>query len=335
MRPLVLMLVLAGCQETTKPAPPPPPPSATPAPKPKLVLPAPSDPHARLKAPEPPPPQPARPDPSLDWLLEAKAPLKRADLLRAFDETWRREHDLVRIYGWRAGAPLLITDDSGDAYERVTVAMQLLKAAGDDDLRTVAAPHLATFLAEATARLRKAGAVEVSAPATPADGAAAAIRLKELFMANGCEITLRLLSPDGHPFDSKRVLDVLLSLGLLPDDQGAVEFAGFEVKTRTPPGRLDPGALLDGKLQPTSLIFELYVPHAAHPVESWALLIKAADYAQRRLGGRRELLMEDFGTAHATDEKAARARVAGIAAALEKAGFPAGAPSTSRLFALP
>ncbi len=52
-------------------------------------------------------------------------------------------------------------------------------------------------------------------------------------------------------------------------------------------------------------------------------------------GGRRELLMEDFGTAHATDEKAARARVAGIAAALEKTGFPAGAPSTSRLFALP
>ncbi len=141
MRPLVLMLVLAGCQEPAKPNLPPPPPSATPTPTPKLVLPAPSDPTARLKAPEPPQPQPPRPDPSLDWLVEAKTPLKRADLLRSFDETWRREHDLVRIYGWRAGAPLLITDDSGDAYERVTVAMQLLKAAGDDDLRTVAAPR--------------------------------------------------------------------------------------------------------------------------------------------------------------------------------------------------
>jgi hypothetical protein len=64
-------------------------------------------------------------------------------------------------------------------------------------------------------------------------------------------------------------------------------------------------------------------------------MLRARSYAQRRLGGRSEVLVENFGHPEKSEVPKARARVAEVAAALEKAGFPAGAPATRRLFHLP
>jgi hypothetical protein len=311
---------------------------ATPSPSPRL-LPRPSDPKARLRPPQVEPAAASLPDSSLEWLVEARpvagGRIRRTDLLQAFDPGWRRDHDLVRLYGWTGGAAHLVTGDSADGYDQVAATMRLLTASGDDDLRLVSAAHLTGFLDEATVRLRHAGAAEVTAPISAGDGAAHALALRKLFMAGGAEVQLRLFSPNGQPFDGPKLLDVLGSLGMPPDADGRVELAGFEVKTRTPPGRLDPLALLDGKLHPTSLIFEMYVPNVAHPVEVFDLMVKACDYAQKRLGGKREVQVELFGAARAADAKTARNQVAAVAVALAKGGFPAGAPSTLALFRMP
>jgi hypothetical protein len=297
----------------------------------------------KLTPPAPPAGQELLPDSRLEWLVigeggeGGEGDFRRPALLGEFDEPWRREHDLVRIYGWKAGRAVIVPEDHGDDgehYEKVALGMRLLTAASDDDLRIVGSPHLALFRDDVSARLKKIGAVNVKVPAAPEEGAAASKKLQALFMANGSEVALRLLSPDQKPFPGPRVLEVLQALGMKPGD-GELEFAGFEVKTLTPPGKLAAGPLAQGKLNPTSLLFVAYLPHVARPTETLQLMIQAQAYARDRLGGRAEVEIETFGKHQPADVATARKRAAEVEKSLADAGFPAGSPSARRLFRLP
>jgi hypothetical protein len=214
------------------------------------------------------------------------------------------------------------------------VGVRLLTPAGDDELRRSTAPHLTQLKDELVARLKKAGATDVKVPVSAEDAAAASNKLEALFVANGTEIQVRLLAPGVTSFPGPQVLDVFASLGMTPAGDG-LEFAGFEVKTRTPPGKLSPRALVDGKLNPTNLLFEMYVPHASRPSEAFATLMKAVTYAQKRLGGTTDVSIETFGKLQKADVPAAKKRVAEVEKALAAAGFPAGSPSARRLFLIP
>jgi hypothetical protein len=137
-----------------------------------------------------------------------------------------------------------------------------------------------------------------------------------------------------QPFAGAAVLDVLSSLGI-PLGHDEATLGGFEVKTRTPPGRLEPRGLLEGKINPSTLIFEMYVPHAPKPVAALEAMLKAEAYAQKRLGGTTDVIIETFGKPAKGDVKAARKRVAEVDKALTAAGFAPGAPATLRLFQIP
>src|SRR5262249_52740317 len=150
----------------------------------------------------------------------------------------------------------------------------------------------------------------VSALATPEEGMAQALRLRDLFRAAGTSVKVQLLAPPGRPFDGRLLLDVLVSLGMPPGPDGHCPFAGFEAFTRTPPGKLEARALLEGSMRPTSLTFELYVPHAPRAAQALELMLQASRYAEKRLGGTRELQMETFGAARKSDDKGARAQAA-------------------------
>ena len=291
-------------------------------------------PDARLPLLAPSPMPETLPDPLLDWLVESRgAPLAREALLRAFDDKWRRDHDAVRIYGW-SRAIVVLPEDESPIYSRVGVAMRLVTASGDDELRLAGAPELTRFRDEVAARLRAAGAADVDTPRSPDQGAADCKRLAALFTANGTEVQLRVIAPDAHPFPGARVGEVLRELGLAAGDDGQIHFDGFTAGTHSPPGRLD-AATLGGKVQLADLFFEMYVPHVDRPVERFALLRRAAEYAAQRLDGRLVARVETFGHAQSADLPAAEKKVRDTSAALAAGGFPAGAPSTVRLFRLP
>jgi hypothetical protein len=315
-----------------------PPPAPRPSPHP---LPAPSDPKARLHAP---PSEEKKlderlPDPAIDWLVIGRpapgATLKRPAILGAFEPAWRRSHDVVRLYGWHGNQATLIESDSAESYDQVAAAMSLVVAVGDDDLRVCGASTLAGFRDDVKKRLAGAGAADLQVPVTPEDGTAQARKLQQLFVANGAEIQIRLLAPGVQLFDGPKLLDVLVSLGLPPDEKGAIEFAGFEVKTKSPPGFLDARALAENRLKANNLVFELYVPNAQDPVLAFDLMARAQAYAQKRLGGLTEVVIENFGAPRKSDLKAARKRVAEVQSNLQKAGLPAGSPTTLRLFHMP
>jgi len=204
----------------------------------------------------------------------------------------------------------------------VAVAVRLVTAAGDDELRPMNAPVLTMFRDDAQKKLQQAGAGEVKTPVSIEEGAAAAKKLSELFIANGTEVQLRVLS--NTPFPGPKVLEVL--------PQGE---SGFEVKTFMAPGRLDAEALKSGKLNPTSLVYEMYVPHVARPQEVFARMAKAHALAAKKLGGVVEVQVETFGKRAKGTVESARKRVAAVDKALTQAGFPPGAPATLSLFRLP
>jgi hypothetical protein len=262
------------------------------------------------------------PDARLEWLVVAKGKVSRPALLGAFDEKWRREHDLVRLYGWHGDQAVAVLEDGGESYDQVAAAMRLLTPAGDDELRTVTVAILKQFREDASARLKQARAGQPTAPATVEEGAAASRKLQQLFEANGTEVQLRLLT--NTPWAGPRVLEVL------PQNE-----SGFVIKTRTPPGKLEPEALKSGKMNPTSLIFELYVPHAADPKAAFERMVKAHALAAKKLGGIAGVEVETFGKHQETDVKTARKRVAEVEKALARAGFPAGSPAALKLFYLP
>jgi hypothetical protein len=265
-------------------------------------------------------------DPRMEMLVIAEGPFHRPALLAELDEKWRREHDLVRIYGVRNGREVLLLDDGAENYDRVIVGMRLLTASGDDDLRLAPAASLAQLRDDATTRLRAAGATSITTSSTPTEGAAISVKLQGLFTANGTEVQIRLLSPDFKPFPGPRVLALLNEL--TPD-------SGFELTTRTPPGRLDRELLSAGKLNPTSLVFKMYVPHVTQPLGAFDRMRRAELQAEEKLGGRVEVMVETFGSPKQSDVTAARKRVAEVAQALSAAGFPAGSPAAQRLFWLP
>jgi hypothetical protein len=304
-----LLLLLLACTEPLPEPPrkvtPSPSPSATPSPSPKT---------ARLT------------DPRMEMLVIAEGPLQRPALLGELDEKWRREHDLVRIYGVRDGREVLLLDDGAETYDRVIVGIRLVTASGDDELRMAPAAYLAQLRDDVGSRLLEAGATSISVSSTPVDGAATSVKLQAVFTANSTEVQIRLLSPDTKPFPGPRVLALLAELK--PD-------SGFEVKTKTPPGRLDRDALRAGKLNPTSLVFEMYVPHVAQPVQAFDRMRRAELEAEKMLGGRAEVMVETFGRQKKSDVAAARKRVQEVAQALAAAGFPAGSPAALRLFWLP
>lgn len=148
------------------------------------------------------------------------------------------------------------------------------------------------------------------------------------------DATVVLRAPEAHPFDGRDVWDVMLCLGLRWGDMDLfhwwdekVDDSHFCVWTSTSPGYFLPELIAEGKVQTGDLVFGFSIPRAAQPLGIFEVMVKCADYAQRRLGGA---ILNAEGRPF--DAEREREKIRESVDRLRAAGFEPGVSPTLRLF---
>lgn len=143
-------------------------------------------------------------------------------------------------------------------------------------------------------------------------------------------------APADQPFDGRDIWDVMLSLGIQWGDMYLFHWIDptareadplFSVGTTTEPGYFSPEDIAAGNLQTSDLVFEFCLPRCPAPEAVFEAMLKAATYAQQRLGGT--LLNEDR---EPYDEEAARRELQDGLAALRQLGIRPGSARAIQQF---
>jgi cell division protein ZipA len=195
---------------------------------------------------------------------------------------------------------------------------------------------LTSFLSAVEEGAKALGAANVSPRTTPEEGARHAERLRSLLRDCDGDAVLVLQADEDRRFDGRKIWDVMYSLGLEwgnmdlfhwknESDFGDGEL--FSVWTSTDPGYFLPELIAAGEVMTEDLVFSFSVPRSPAPAEVFDEMIKAAQYAQSRLGGT---IVGDEDRPFVKDD--ARKRIEDVASRLIEAGFPPGEESTLRLF---
>ncbi|MEN6625342.1 MAG: cell division protein ZipA C-terminal FtsZ-binding domain-containing protein [Candidatus Sumerlaeia bacterium] len=206
----------------------------------------------------------------------------------------------------------------------------------DDETPTVA--DLNEFLQTMTERARGLGDVVLRPRCTPEEAVARARRRREFYEAeidgfNDVGIILR--APGGAAFSGREIWDVMLCLGIEWGDMDifhCLNMAGegddnlFSVWTTTPPGYFFPESVARGQ-EYADLVFGLNIARTCTPAVVFDAMMKAARYAQKRLGGE---IVDEHG--RPADEAAIRARIDARAQYLEQAGCAPGTDAALRMF---
>jgi cell division protein ZipA len=137
-------------------------------------------------------------------------------------------------------------------------------------------------------------------------------------------------------FDGRKIWDAMYSLGLEWGDMDHFHWGKRErLRRQSPLQRMDshrarlllPEIIAAGKVMTRDLVFSFSVPRSPAPAEVFNEMIKAAQYAQLRLGGA---ILGDEDRPFVKDE--AKKRIEDVVRRLIEAGFPPGEGSTLRLF---
>jgi cell division protein ZipA len=132
------------------------------------------------------------------------------------------------------------------------------------------------------------------------------------------------------------VWDVMYSLGLQWGDMDLFHWKNesdfgegelFSVWTSTDPGYFLPELIAAGKVMTKDLVLSFSVPRSPAPAEVFDEMIKAAKYAQSRLGGA---ILGDEDRPFVKD--GVNRSIEDVVRRLVEAGFPPGEESTLRLF---
>lgn len=301
--------------------------------------------HALLVPPLPAPPpieeNPRRddlPDSATEWSIRIalQAPLTKAAILSAFSADWRREHPGV-IYGRAVAENRWTFVDAADTpgeFGELIYAVDLVPTWNDPVVprSESALRHFLSTVKSAAAAV-EASSVEAEAPATAARRGQ---NLFELWKRYGREAIVTLDAPAGESYDGRDIWDVMLALGLEWGDGDLFHWrneseegdsAFFSVWTTTDPGYFVPEEIAADRCSAGDLVFGYSIPRSADPLAVFDQMLKAARYAQQRLGGT---LVDHQG--RELNEIPMREEIAHIADALRAAGIEPGSDAALRLF---
>jgi cell division protein ZipA len=133
---------------------------------------------------------------------------------------------------------------------------------------------------------------EVSLPPERATGRARWLR--DFKRRHDYSPTLVLRAPEGGVFEGRAAWDVMLCLGLRWGDMDIFHWANptgvgddtfFSVWTTTPPGYFLPERIAAGRVRVRDLVFGFSAPRCARPAEVFDAMVRAVEYARKRLGG--------------------------------------------------
>ena len=255
------------------------------------------------------------------------------EILDRLTYDWRWNRNRPDIYGRKAGAPWIHLAECAETedFSELAVTWSLI-----DDRQGWQIPTAATldrFRQEIEEELEPLGAKVV---AQPVSSQYAAEEVPKQFQDASRTLLIVVQAPDDRDFDGRDIWDVMLSLGLEWGDMDLFHWNNpkdvgddrlFSVWTTTDPGYFLPEVIAAGELTTTDLVFEMSIPRcpAAEPV--FESMLKAAAYAQERLGG---ILVDR--KRQPFDQAAARAELQEGIACLRRLGIEPGSDRALKLF---
>lgn len=273
------------------------------------------------------------PDPYLEWVIDVEPGegrfFLRDEVLRIFDQHWRRSFPLHTLYGLNMADnkwTYVVAEDDWGRFGRVGIGVNLLTlavGAGAGDLQ-------ACYIASKE-RMRmqwRWGSVSISE--TPADAVIRSRGLVALKDELHQDVVIRLKSETVYP--GLLVWEVLTETGLQWGDGDLFHWMReegelFSVWTNTDPGYFFPEAIKAGTHNPQDLVFGFWIGRSPDALGVFDVMVEAARYCRERLGG--ELLSMD---GEAFDVGAERRRVEAVAGKMRTHGLEPGSSRALRMF---
>jgi cell division protein ZipA len=282
------------------------------------------------------------PDLAVDWVVDVRFrgdppfDTKRVDAL--FGADWRKLYGRMTIYGLEPDAgrwTYLVAADGPKKVTQLKIAWNYV-----DPLDRAAEPDAANVYVARLDAVRTAvkplGAVELTASLAPDEASRRARQLRELRSKLDYSPTLILRAPKGEKYGGKPVWDVMLCLGLKWGDMDIFHWLNsstlgddfyFSVWTSTPPGYFLPEQIASDKVRVDDLVFSFSTPRCERPAEVFESMIRAVQYAKKRLGGT--VITENGAEANIP---AIRRKIESVEQELKANGFRPGDGNALRLF---
>lgn len=280
------------------------------------------------------------PSPASEWVVQAtfENSLVAKEVASRFGKDWRQKHGGLTVYGLETATGHWTFLESADGPERVS-GLQFAWPYYDSSSAEpeVASPEAYRSRLEAVQRsLSEFTPTSVKAEIGPEEAVKKAQHLSSLTERFDRNVAIRLAAPAGKRFSGRELWDVMLCLGLRWGDMDCFHWQNpsgygddffFSVWTSTPPGYFLPEAVAANRVQAEDLIFGFSIPRSADPVTVYGRMVKAVEYAQKRLGGT---FTDEAG--RPIDTNAALTEIKSIADELTKLGFKPGSDDALRQF---
>ena len=280
------------------------------------------------------------PSPAIEWVVHATfdKPIDTKEVASRFGRDWRQKHGGLFIYGLDATTGHWTFLQSADGPERVRglqFAWRYHNASSTE--QKAASPEMYRNRLEAVQRsLNEFSPTKVNAEVDPEEAFKKAQYLRTLTDRFDRNVAVRLAAPAGKRVSGKELWDVMLCLGLRWGDMDCFHWQNpsgygddyfFSVWTSSPPGYFLPEEVAAGRVQVEDLVFGFSVPRSADPVTVYDRMVKAVEYAQKRLGGT---LTDEEG--RVINISATATEIRSIAEELTKVGLKPGSKDALRQF---
>jgi cell division protein ZipA len=281
------------------------------------------------------------PNSATDWTVdlafEDGVTFSKHQVSEVLDRPWLKTVGSPMIFGKPPGGTwtYVVAKDSPTEYSELALGWRLVR---DFDPNWVP-PEQSEFersLRELTDRCARFGATRLTPSLAPAEAVAKARSLSDLKRRLSHDGIVVLKAPPNQTFSGREVWDVMLSLGLEWGDMDIFHWHNssgeggdywFDVWTTTPPGYFFPEEIAAGNVKVDNLVFGFSVPRTLYPDQVFESMVRAAEYAKTRLGGR--LYAADGSEFNTAD---ALTHIRYVARELTAEGFPPGAHETLYLF---
>ncbi|HSV35745.1 MAG TPA: cell division protein ZipA C-terminal FtsZ-binding domain-containing protein [Ramlibacter sp.] len=282
-----------------------------------------------------------RPNSATDWIVDLSFPegisFPKNKILEVLDRTWLKVIGAPMLYGKPEGGTwtYVFAKDSPAAYSQIALGWRLNQDF-DRDWKPPRQADFEAYLKELTDRCATFGETRLLPSLAPAEAVEKAVHLRDLKNRLSQDAIIVLQAPNNQSYAGLDIWDAMLSLGLewgdmdifhWPNDSGEGGDFWFDVWTTTPPGYFYPEEIAAGNVKVVNLVFGFSIPRTLQPDSVFESMMRAADYARHRLGGR---LLADDGSEFKSADALRQVRYA--ARELTAAGFPPGANRTLYLF---
>lgn len=237
-----------------------------------------------------------KPTPKLEWIIDLsnsdKSPLKKDDLEKLLDYDWRSKFSSTP-YGLSSESHkwTFALGDSPEAYNQIQIAVNLLETFYGDQ-GTFDSEKLRRYLTELEKRKSKFQKLKITAGESIESAISRSKQLLSIHAEFDKDVMIILQS--NKQFEGMKVWDALQSVGLKWGDgdlfhwENKYEYGSdqhFSVWTASGQGYFLPEEIKDGNMNPSNLIFGFSIPRSADPVHIYEIMVNAAQYCQKRLGG--------------------------------------------------